>query len=61
MARFAKQVRKAPEQLAVRSASSQWTYRELDERSNRIAQGILRCSAPRKSNTSPCSWSTMLR
>ena len=43
VARFARQVRKAPEQLAVRSASCQWSYRELDERSDRIAQGIVRC------------------
>ena len=44
IARFAKQVRKAPESIAVRSAGLRWTYRELDERSDRIAQGILRCS-----------------
>ena len=43
VARFAKQVRKAPEQLAVRSASCQWSYRELDQRSDQIARGIVRC------------------
>ena len=44
IARFAQQVRKAPESIAVRSAGLRWTYRELDERSDRVAQGILGCS-----------------
>src|SRR4029450_9564041 len=35
-ARFASQVQRAPDQLAVRSTTCQWSYRELDERSNNL-------------------------
>jgi amino acid adenylation domain-containing protein len=42
VARFAKQVRKAPESIAVRTAGCRWTYQELDQRSDRIAHGIVR-------------------
>ncbi len=48
VARFAKQVRKAPEQLAVRSASCSGAYRELDERSNQmLRRSIVRCCGQR--------------
>ena len=43
-ARFAQQVRQAPESVAVRSLSSQWSYRELDERSDQIAWSLVRGS-----------------
>ena len=45
------QVRKAPEQLAVRSASCQWSYRELDQRSDQIARGIVRCCGRERSTS----------
>ena len=41
-ARFGKQVQKAPDRIALQSASCRWTYKELDRRSNNIAHGILR-------------------
>ena len=41
-ARFGKQVQKAPDRLALQSASCRWTYRQLDQSSNNIAHGILR-------------------
>ena len=45
-ARFAQQVQKAPESIAVQTPSSRWTYKELDERSDNIAQEI--CAAAAK-------------
>ncbi|HEY5814156.1 MAG TPA: amino acid adenylation domain-containing protein, partial [Terrimicrobiaceae bacterium] len=43
-ARFKKQVEKDPLRVAVKSAKFQWTYRELDRKSNAIAREILcRC------------------
>ena len=44
-ARFAKQVQKDPDRMAVETPAFRWTYEELDQRSNSIAQALLlRCS-----------------
>src|SRR6201986_1241306 len=41
-ARFAAAIRRYGDLCAVRSASGEWTYAGLDERSNRVAAEILR-------------------
>jgi len=39
--RFASQVRKYPRQIAVKTTTHEWSYEELDQRANQVAQSIL--------------------
>lgn len=44
-ARFVEQVRKYPQNIAVKTKNYQWTYQELDHQSNCIAKELLKYSA----------------
>jgi len=40
-ARFEQQVRKSPEQIAVKTKRYTWTYRDLNDKANQVAQALL--------------------